>query len=303
MPFIGHAPWRAQYFAGVACPPELVIPLDDPECWQLCPEHRWVYDKTAICRTQGLRHAPHGIAPDAFPVFSKPIVNLRGMGLGSRVLRSLAEYQRHERPGHLWMELLEGEHLSTDVALVEGEPCWWRHVRGAPTRDQMFDHWHVEAGARPELEARVGGWLRRWLPAYTGGVNLETIGGWIIEAHLRFSDQWPDLYGRGWVEAVVRLHAERSWRFADDRRREGWSVVLFGPPGGVARRPPAGLIERVLAMPGVSSVQVTFHDDRPPERHAMPAGGFRLAIVNAHTLDAGRAARERLAAWFARGLA
>ena len=26
-------------------------------------------------------------------------------------------------------------------------------------------------------------------------INLETIGGRIIEVHLRFADQWPDLYG------------------------------------------------------------------------------------------------------------
>ena len=35
----------------------------------------------------------------AFPVFSKPIINLKGMGVGSRVLRSAAEYERHYAPG------------------------------------------------------------------------------------------------------------------------------------------------------------------------------------------------------------
>jgi hypothetical protein len=36
-------------------------------------------------------------------------------------------------------------------------------------------------------------------------LNLETIGGTIIEVHLRFADQWLDLYGPGWVDAVVWL--------------------------------------------------------------------------------------------------
>jgi len=48
----------------------------------------------------------------------------------------------------------------------------------------------------------------------------------------------------------------------------------------------------------VSSVQITFHADRPLEQHAMPPGGFRLAIVNCHDLQAGRAAREKLRAFF-----
>jgi hypothetical protein len=50
----------------------------------------------------------------------------------------------------------------------------------------------------------------------------------------------------------------------------------------------------VAAMPGVSSVQITFHEDKPPERHSMPPGGFRVAIVNAFDLAQGEAAREVL---------
>ena len=55
-----------------------------------------------------------------------------------------------------------------------------------------------------------------------------------------------------------------------------------------------GLIEAIKRMPGVSSVQITFHEEVPPERHAMPPGGFRLAVVNGFELPAARAARERL---------
>ena len=51
-------------------------------------------------------------------------------------------------------------------------------------------------------------------------------------------------------------------------------------------------------MPGVSSVQITFHEDKPPERHSMPPGGFRVAIVNAFDLAGGEAAREVLRAHF-----
>jgi hypothetical protein len=53
-------------------------------------------------------------------------------------------------------------------------------------------------------------------------------------------------------------------------------------------------VDEVRAMPGVSSVQITFHEDKAPEHHAMPPGGFRLAIVNALSLEAGRAGREKL---------
>jgi hypothetical protein len=129
-------------------------------------------------------------------------------------------------------------------------------------------------------------------------LNLETIGGTIIEVHLRFADQWPDLYGTGWIDAVVALYAQGRWIYPDVDRRTGYSVVLFGPHGLAYRRPAPGLEAELLAKPAVSSVQFTFFDDRPPELHAMPPGGFRLAIVNCWDLAAGRAARERLGAHF-----
>ena len=135
---------------------------------------------------------------------------------------------------------------------------------------------------------------RRHLAGFTGMANFETIGGRIIEAHLRFADQWPDLYGPGWVEAVVRLHVTGDWTYPDTERADGYSVVLFGPHGPRYAHPPADLVAEVRAMPGVSSVQITFHEDKAPEHHAMPPGGFRLAIVNALTLEAGRAGRRKL---------
>ena len=129
-------------------------------------------------------------------------------------------------------------------------------------------------------------------------LNLETIGDNIIEAHLRFADQWPDLYGPGWVDAVVGLYERHAWDFDDDDRSEGYSVVLFGPQGRRYRHPPPAVVDEVKAMPGVTSVQITFHEDRAPEQHAMPPGGFRLAIVNGFDLRAALAARERLAEYF-----
>jgi len=129
-------------------------------------------------------------------------------------------------------------------------------------------------------------------------LNLETIGETIIEAHLRFADQWPDLYGPGWVDALVGLYETGEWIFEDDEPSEGYSVVLFGPNGRRYRHPPPEFVEEIKRTPGVTSVQITFHEDRPPEQHAMPPGGFRLAIVNGFDLPATLAARERLKAYF-----
>lgn len=295
MPFCEADPWRLQYFEGVECPSAVRIPTEDPDAYAWYPAQRWVYDKLRVSASQGLDCAPHGVVPPRFPVFSKPITNLRGMGVGSRVVRSLEDYCQHLKPGHFWMTLLEGEHVSSDIAVVKGQGLWWRHCRGVPAAEGTFDYWTIEAGHRPGLEAYLGEWVARHLATYTGMLNFETIGGRIIDAHLRFADQWPDLYGQGWLDAVVGLYARGAWSFADADRGSGHSLALFGAHGHEYQHPPPEHVAAVRRMPQVTSVQITFHQDRPAAAHPMPPGGFRLALVNCRDLEAGRAVRARLA--------
>jgi hypothetical protein len=292
MPIREADPWRLQYFAHVQTAVD--IPTEDADAWLWYPAHRFVYDKLAVALSQGLQAGPHGVPPPRFPVFSKPIVNLKGMGVGSRVLASQADYEKYYAPGHFWMPLLEGRHVSSDLAVVDGVPRWWRHVTGKPAGEGTFDYWTIHAAPDAGIEARCGDWVREHLAGYTGMLNLETIGGTMIEVHLRFADQWPDLYGPGWVQALVRLYERGSWDFADLDRHDGYSVVLFGPNGRRYRHPPPALLDDIKRTLPVSSVQITFHEDKPPERHAMPPGGFRLAVVNGFDLAAACAARERL---------
>ncbi|MBI3451641.1 MAG: hypothetical protein HY057_02185 [Rhodospirillales bacterium] len=294
MPFLGVDSWRWQYFENQPVPRGLTIPVDEATAWALYPERRWIHNKLNICATQGIAHGPHGTSPPRFPVFSKPIMNMRGMGTGGRVIRSARDYAASIEPGHMWMELLTGNHVSTDAVVVDGAPRWWRHATGKPGRGRgTFDCWIVHARRRPRLEAYIGRWLRKNLKGFTGVVNLETIGGRIIECHLRMAEQWLDLNGPGWLAAVVRLYKDGVWRFTDADRRRGYSVVLFGAHGPMWRIDPAA-VEALRREPGVSSIQITFEDGRDPAHHAMPPGGFRLAIVNCWNLRLGRAARARL---------
>src|SRR5262245_23011220 len=303
MPIIERDPWRTQYFTAVSCPDSVVIPTDDELAYQRYPHHRWVYNKLLICETQGLDNAPHDIMPPQLPVFSKPIYNMRGMGSGGKIIESPEQYRAALQPGHMWMPLLYGEHVSTDAAVIDGEPVWWRHTIGKTLKHGMFDHWVILAESRPKIEGYCGEWLGHRLRGYTGCVNFETIGAKIIEAHLRFADQWPDLYGRGWTDAVVELYATGVWRYFDDDRRTGYSIVLFGAHGPRYRQPDDDVVKKFRRGQGVSSIQFTFHQDRAPEQHSMPPGGFRLAIINCWDPEIGFKVRAQLASVLGSNLA
>jgi len=148
MPIVERDPWRMQYFEHVACPREVQVPTEDSDAYGLYPAHRWVYNKLLLGEKQGLEHEPHGTGPASFPVFSKPIYNLRGMGAGSRIIESAQEYAA--APGHVWMQLLKGEHLSTVCAVLDGEPQWWRHTTGIAMGEGIFDYWTVHAEPRSQ---------------------------------------------------------------------------------------------------------------------------------------------------------
>ena len=48
--------------------------------------------------------------------------------------------------------------------------------------------------------------------------------------------------------AVVRLYRDKAWNFPDRKRRDGFSVVLFGAKGPRYRHPPASLVQQVQAL-------------------------------------------------------
>jgi hypothetical protein len=201
----------------------------------------------------------------------------------------------------MWMPLLQGPHVSTDLALARGEIVWCRHTTGVASAEGMFDYWTVHAEPNPALDEYLGAWVARNLAGFTGIANIETIGGRIIECHLRMSEQWLDLNGKDWLAAVVELYTGGVWRFSE-APRTGYSVVLFGAHG-VDWQIDRARVRALLETKDVSSIQITFDDTISREAHAMPPGGFRLAIVNCWDLKTGKWVRAQLKELFDAGLA
>ena len=129
---------------------------------------------------------------------------------------------------------------------------------GAPGPEGTFDYWtDPRRGRCRAIEDYCGAWIAQHLRGYTGMINLETIGGRIIEVHLRFADQWPDLYGAGWVEALVRLYDDAALGFRRRRPPRRLQRRAVRPARPALSPSAAGAGRRGAQMPGVSSVQIT----------------------------------------------
>jgi len=271
----------SRLFKGTSCPTDCVIPTGDGEAYDLNPEFRWVYNKLLIAESQDIACGPHGTnpAPHLFPIFSKPIYNLGGMGADARVIETLQDYWQSITAGHMWSEFLQGEHYSTDVAVVNGQPLWFSHTRGIPGPQQMWDYWEVNVPASPSLQQAITTFIKTHLTTYTGMLNIETIGGRAIEVHLRLFPQWPDLYGNQFLESLVTLYHEGCWPDVSPSLLTGYSVVLFDDEkyARLSITIPDSFLEDMEQCFGVSSITMRYDSSIPFESVSRPLGGFRIA--------------------------
>ena len=163
--------------------------LTDIEAYPHYPWARWVYNKLLLSQTLGYDCAPHGILPKTYPVFSKPIMNLEGMALGSKVWNSADDVEYIA--GHFWMPLFTGTHCSYDIQLKGGEVVYCKKAIATHSDDhKRIQYWKIFNSDLSEAQTL---W-NNLLPEFTGYVNFETIGGKIIEGHLRWSAEWYDWY-------------------------------------------------------------------------------------------------------------
>ncbi len=274
MPFIGVLPERAHIFNAQ---PRREVAVSDAAAWRLNPDHRQVYNKLALAINAGLLAAPCGVDPRDLGlrgddlVFVKPIINLAGMALEARAVRADAVVMD---PGCFWCEHLSGAQTSTDCLVQDGEPVWIAHTEASAEKSsQRPIYWRVGA-ALPEIDTIAIDWVRANLAGYTGICNLELIGGRPIEAHLRGSNGFFDLYGGDFVPA--------------------WAALMDGAPFTPPPPPPGGLIISVFGHGSVTPHQIAAAEavgvQVQPDRNTPD----RVAILRCRELAAGMAVRRQL---------
>lgn len=161
----------------------------DAEAWAACHDFdAWIFDKMILSRRLGYLCGPVGVdVPKPGWYVVRPCVNALGMGRGARFM--WIERSTDDLPlGFFWSEIFEGEHLSVDY--LHGEPIM--AVRGHRDPDRPLYEWiSWEAVAvRPDLPHQI----RQALRGTYRIMNVEYIGGKVIEVHLRGNPDFVDGY-------------------------------------------------------------------------------------------------------------
>lgn len=145
---------------------------EDYEIWEKLPHtHLWLYDKLIVSKTLGYVCGPKGLTvPEAKLYVVRPITNMLGMSIGTSYYY-IKDDTDYLPDGTFWCEMFTGRHLSVDYYNGEQKLC----VEGF--KDYIrFNKWQkvYDKIPYPDFLSFVDGW-----------VNIEFIGGKIIEIHLR----------------------------------------------------------------------------------------------------------------------
>jgi hypothetical protein len=181
---------------------------EDFESWNFYKntEHRWVFNKLEVALRQGLHAGPAATAPGySGKYIMRPIYNIYGMGIGAKSFTydknldydSLINHSVVP-PGYFWCQFVEGNHLSIDYNQdING--FWhtrsvWQGRHENKNNLTRFASWtRLDNGSAPEWNQLPMGPSFLYDPEVTA-FNVEMIGKYIIEIHLRLGNDPFDEY-------------------------------------------------------------------------------------------------------------
>jgi hypothetical protein len=202
---------------------------EDFESWNLYKntEHRWVFNKLEVALRQGLHAGPAATAPEySGKYIMRPIYNIYGMGIGAKSFTydknldydSLINHSVVP-PGYFWCQFVEGNHLSIDYNQdING--FWhtrsvWQGRHENKNNLTRFASWtRLDNGSAPEWNQLPMGPSFLYDPEVTA-FNVEMIGKYIIEIHLRLGNDPFDEYPVGSEVIPVwndELAPEGEWK-------------------------------------------------------------------------------------------
>lgn len=268
----------AKMLTAQMCDNKLRICVDDHSAWHTYPKNRWMFNKLEASASFGVESAPHGIEPTSYPVVSKPIYNLYGMGKGAKFVES--EHDFVYQAGHMWSEWLTGEHTSIDVVIMYDKPTYFIHSKGYALDLQTFDYWSVNNHRNEEIENIITQWCSGNINDMKFGIlNFEFVGSKCIEVHLRVSMQFCDIYGMKFFQSLEPMTKD----FTDvSSPGSGYSVPIFSDSRKL-------IFPEIYTLPSsIISIDTVIEE--------VSNNLFRIAVINSTDLDDALEIRDLLTA-------
>ena len=191
--------------------------MQDYEAYTLYPHHRKWFNKLWFSERMGYRCGPGGIAPSSSGHYViRPIMNIRGMGLGAR-----KEYIKENDfgkvgPGEFWCEWFNGVQYSVDYASENGKWIQRSCYRAERNTENLikFEKWSRYDHKLFNLPSFFNELLD--VPY----INVEFIDDKPFEVHLRNSEdpQYDEMIPI-WLgeEKTIDIYAKLGYKYIESR--------------------------------------------------------------------------------------
>lgn len=196
--------------------------VDDKDVWgNVHPDDLWIYDKLIVAKKAGYSAGPAGVpVPRADWYIVRPITNIRMMSKGaSRMF--LTPNEDTVPDGYFWSEIFTGDHISVDYHYGIQSTT----VQGFRDSDRLdrFSKW-TKIDVKFSFPKILGNLCLKYK-----WINVEYIGGKIIEVHTRYNDDFSNHSGNTiipvWKDNPVAQPEGSSWYESVSADRLGFWVL------------------------------------------------------------------------------
>lgn len=196
--------------------------VDDKDVWdKVHPDDLWIYDKLIVAKKAGYSAGPAGIpVPRADWYIVRPITNIRMMSRGASKMY-LTPDKDIVPDGYFWSEIFTGDHISVDYHYGIQSTT----VQGFRDSDRLdrFSKWSRIDIAVPFPKILGDICLKyKW-------INVEYVGGKIIEIHTRYNDDFCNHSGNTvipvWKDEPMDKPMGATWYESPSADRLGFWVL------------------------------------------------------------------------------
>jgi hypothetical protein len=170
---------------------------NDTDAYEYNKGYENIYDKKWVTESQNNKCGFMNEIPIEFPVFIKPIINLKGGNKDCYIVKNINEFNKYlNREDLFWSDLYKGEEGSTDFLLDKGKIIF-QLTYNIQKVDGRILGIMTKISRENKCPYKIIEWVKYNLRDYSGPVNIQYIGDNIIEAGLRFDSggnfiQWTN---------------------------------------------------------------------------------------------------------------
>jgi len=265
---------------------EDLIPINDLDAYTKYTDYHSIYNRLELAEWQGLPCGPMPIEPhdDDYPVIIKPIINLYGLSLNCHKINNRDEFYNYWLDNGFWMKYLAGNSTSSDVIVRNGEVVWSCTFKGyIGDQPGIYNHWKLDNHYK--LSNNEQKLIKEKLAGYSGIINIESIQGYIIEAHLRMGDL-DHLVEINVLRALIKYYSTDIWELDTDfKPQKIYLVPVFVGPDDEFH-----LNEKEIQINAIGCISYQIDSDTT----AHPPTGRRVVLLTCNNLKIGVQSRDKI---------